>query len=339
MKETGKFRIAVSILFIIIILSAGCKTPETPLYTAGTFPDSVYTLDGINTQYDDYNMDLAVFGATFDAIFSSNRKTNGGKFDLVTGSIGFMFDKESGAFSVTADLTSHPFMTSLATAANTDGDDFGPYRLLSRHDSHEYLITTTEEADGTLDLKYLRYIPALGSNAPVFGALTPAKILNSTANDGYITFDITQNRVFFSSDRGGVFDIYMIDKPENLTLADWFALDPATVTKTDSVNSGFDDKCPIVSRNVMVFTSNRPEGLGGFDLYYSVYQNGKWGSPVNFGPGVNSEYNEYRPIIGYHPDFTNYFLIFSSDRPGGKGGYDLYFTGVEIPGVPALISK
>lgn len=339
MKETGQFRIAVFVLLALVLFSPGCKSPEAPLFTVGTFPDSVYALDGINTQYDDYNMDLAVFGATFDAIFSSNRKTNGGKFDFVTGSIGFMFDKHSGAFSVTSDLSTHPFMTALADAANTDGDDFGPYRILSRHDSHEYFITTNDEGDGTLNLKYMRYIPALGGNEPVFDALTPITILNSSSNDGYISFDISQNRVFFNSDRDGVFDIYMIDKPEDQTLAEWFALDQAVAAKADSVNSEFDDKCPIVSRNVMVFTSNRPEGLGGFDLYYSVYQNGKWGSPVNFGPRVNSEHNEYRPILGYHPEFTNYFLIFSSDRPGGKGGYDLYFTGVEIPGVPALISK
>jgi hypothetical protein len=339
MKEKGQIRFAVLILLAVAALFTGCKRPEAPLFAFGTFPDSVYTLDAINTQYDDYNMDLEVFGATFDAIFSSNRKTNGGKFDFVTGSIGFMFDKKSGAFSVTADLTSHPFMTSLANAANTDGDDFGPYRILSRHDSHEYLITTTEGADGKLDLRYLRYIPALGSNAPVFGALDTVKILNSTANDGYISFDVSQNRVFFSSDRDGVFDIYTIEKPENKTLAEWFGLSQAVAAKTDSVNSTFDDKCPYVSRNVMVFTSNRPEGLGGFDLYYSVYQNGKWGSPINFGPGVNSEYDEYRPVLGYHPDFTNYFLIFSSNRPGGKGGFDLFFTGVEIPGLPALISK
>jgi len=339
MKETGQIRIAVIVLLVIILSSPGCKSPENPLFTVGTFPDSVYALEGINTQYDDYNMDLNVAGATFDAIFSSNRKTSGEKFGFVTGSIGFIFDKETGAFSVMSDMTSNQFLSSLATAANTEGDDFGPYRILSRHDSHEYLLTTTEETDGTLNLKYLRYIPDLGSNVPVFNSLTPINVLNSPANDGYITLDISQNRVFFNSDRNGVFDIYTTEKPDNLTLIEWFALDQVVPARVDSVNSGFDDKCPLVSRNIMVFTSNRPEGLGGFDLYYSVYQNGAWGSPVNFGPEVNSEYNEYRPILGYHPEFTNYFLIFSSDRPGGKGGYDLYFTGVEIPGVPALISK
>ena len=68
----------------------------------------------------------------------------------------------------------------------------------------------------------------------------------------------------------------------------------------------------------MVFTSNRPGGFGGYDLYYSVFKNGKWSSPVNFGPRINTASDEYRPLIGYHPDFTNIYMIFSSDRPEEK---------------------
>ena len=78
----------------------------------------------------------------------------------------------------------------------------------------------------------------------------------------------------------------------------------------------------------MVFASDRPGGMGGYDLYYSVFQKGKWRSPVNFGPKVNTQYNEYRPILGSNSAFTNNFMIFSSDMPGGKGGYDLYFLGL-----------
>jgi hypothetical protein len=80
---------------------------------------------------------------------------------------------------------------------------------------------------------------------------------------------------------------------------------------------------------MMVFASNRPGGYGGYDLYSSVLINGKWSSATNLGPGINTAADEYRPVIGYHPDFTNGFLIFSSDRPGGKGGFDLYFTGFD----------
>jgi hypothetical protein len=73
--------------------------------------------------------------------------------------------------------------------------------------------------------------------------------------------------------------------------------------------------------------------LGGYDLYYSVFRNGNWSSPVNMGPKINSASDEYRPIIGSSPDFTNNFIIFSSNRPGPdvKGGFELYFRGYTFP--------
>lgn len=83
----------------------------------------------------------------------------------------------------------------------------------------------------------------------------------------------------------------------------------------------------------MVFVSDREGGYGGFDLWYSYYNNGVWSEPVNFGEKINSEYNEYRPVAftamqGYQ---SNNFdvMIFSSDRPGGKGGFDLYVVKID----------
>jgi len=59
----------------------------------------------------------------------------------------------------------------------------------------------------------------------------------------------------------------------------------------------------------------------------------KWG-PANFGPAIKTAYDEFRPIIiPTQPDlFLNDMLIFSSNRPGGKGGFDLYYTGMDKRG-------
>jgi hypothetical protein len=80
----------------------------------------------------------------------------------------------------------------------------------------------------------------------------------------------------------------------------------------------------------MVFTSNREGGYGGFDLYYSIFANGEWGEPINMGERINTEYDEYRPILKYVNEFENNFLMFSSNREGGKGGFDLYYTGINL---------
>lgn len=103
-------------------------------------------------------------------------------------------------------------------------------------------------------------------------------------------------------------------------------------------NSEYDDKCPYQDSGIMVFTSNRPDG-GDFDLYYSLLQKNPylntetWSEPKPFPAPINTEYNEYRPVL-FLPERrysgsqqeNEYFIIFSSDRPGGKGGYDLYMA-------------
>ncbi|WP_075350432.1 PD40 domain-containing protein [Algoriphagus marinus] len=76
------------------------------------------------------------------------------------------------------------------------------------------------------------------------------------------------------------------------------------------------------------FASDRPGGLGGFDLYYSFKTASGWSDPVNFGPSINSAQDEYRPVVSDHPDFSNRLMIFSSNRPGGLGGFDLYYVGI-----------
>jgi hypothetical protein len=64
-----------------------------------------------------------------------------------------------------------------------------------------------------------------------------------------------------------------------------------------------------------------PGGQGGSDIYYCEWSDGQWGSPVNLGPKVNSSASENFPFI--HPSGR---LYFSSNRPGGKGGLDVYYT-------------
>ncbi|MCK7535860.1 MAG: hypothetical protein MZV63_35185 [Marinilabiliales bacterium] len=41
--------------------------------------------------------------------------------------------------------------------------------------------------------------------------------------------------------------------------------------------------------STMIFSSDRPGGFGGLDLYTSkLEQDGEWGKPVNMGPEINT---------------------------------------------------
>lgn len=80
---------------------------------------------------------------------------------------------------------------------------------------------------------------------------------------------------------------------------------------------------PSVSKDgkYLFFASDMPGGQGGSDLYYCELINNKWSAPVNMGSNVNSASRENYPYM--HPSGR---LYFSSDRPGGMGGWDIYYT-------------
>ncbi|MBN2862136.1 MAG: PKD domain-containing protein [Bacteroidales bacterium] len=80
---------------------------------------------------------------------------------------------------------------------------------------------------------------------------------------------------------------------------------------------------PSVSRDgkYLFFSSDMPGGQGGSDLYYCELIDGQWSAPVNMGPRVNSPGRENFPYM--HPSGR---LYFSSDRPGGPGRLDVYYS-------------
>lgn len=317
----------------ILLLFTGCRDEPLAInYKLGIFPDSVMALEGLNTVHDDYNMDIeaGMINARLPVVFSSNRQSAGGEFDLTHGLIWYTFGQTTGSFQLESEIVRDLFLDRLTTAFNTSGNEFGPLRFFNSRNGLEYMAAATESDENGLEIVYTSYIPAF-TNLPVVEPPVAATLFNSPSDDAYLSLGTTLDTAWFCSDRGGNFDIYMLTRPAGVSLDEWFTSPAMTPTLVDSINSAWDDKCPFVRGRYMVFASNMPGGMGGFDLYYSVFRNGKWSSPVNMGPGINSAANEYRPVLGKDLKFGNYFLIFSSDRPGGKGGYDLYFTGISMP--------
>lgn len=71
----------------------------------------------------------------------------------------------------------------------------------------------------------------------------------------------------------------------------------------------------------LYFVSDRPGGLGDRDIYYCLKDaSGKWGEPVNMGPGINTPYGEEGVFA--HPDGKT--LYFSSQGWNSMGGYDVF---------------
>lgn len=92
------------------------------------------------------------------------------------------------------------------------------------------------------------------------------------------------------------------------------------------VNTAAGEAGAFVSKNglSLYFTSTRPEGCGGFDIWVSTRESvdDAWGEPANLGCDINSSGLDAAPVL----TIDGHRLYFHSDRPGGAGAVDLYVS-------------
>ena len=127
-------------------------------------------------------------------------------------------------------------------------------------------------------------------------------------------------QLFMSSNRAGGpggLDLYVGSVPGG-----WSG--PATLIA--ELSSPQADLTPTIRRDgrEIIFATNRPGVLGGFDLWQSYRKSGNdlWSEPTSLGPLVNSESLDLFPSLS--SDAAT--LIFQSNRAGGFGGSDLYIS-------------
>ena len=70
----------------------------------------------------------------------------------------------------------------------------------------------------------------------------------------------------------------------------------------------------------LYFVSDMPGTHGGTDIFKVTINQSGFGNPVNLGPEINSPSKEFTPFI------DGDVMYYSSDRPGGLGGLDIYAT-------------
>ena len=106
----------------------------------------------------------------------------------------------------------------------------------------------------------------------------------------------------------------------DLTWSDW----SPPVNLGPAINSASNDQHPAISKDglSLYFTSDRPGGSGGLDIYVAHRDavGDPWGTPQNLGPAINSAGTDNAPDL----TIDGHQMFFHSDRPGGCGGFDLY---------------
>lgn len=299
-------------------------------------------LPKLNTEYDDYNSDLPYDARGLTLTYSTNRASTGGQFDFRSVGLSVTYHERDGLVDITlpTNRDMRTYETAILRVVTTQSDELGPvsYRNLDRWD---YFLYSNNEA-GHFEIKMVynsstEYSPFVDGTEGLNGPFTLS--LNSGQEDNlYPALSKDGSTMFFCSNRDGDdFDIYMVEIDPS-RLVHEVLLDEETIPETsvmEVLSSEGNDKCPSVTGDLLVFTSDREGGMGGFDLYYSVREADQWGEPVNFGPEINTSADEYRPITFVVGEMG--VMIFSSNRPGGAGGFDLY--AVQIPDLsPHLIS-
>jgi hypothetical protein len=169
----------------------------------------------------------------------------------------------------------------------------------------------------------LLYVDTTGSGKK---ARMLSKSLKSKLNDGPATFNRTGDTIYFSRNLVVEGNLRLLSTYRN-KLGLFYAV--AGEKGWDNIRElrfnteWFNITMPTLSHDGqrLYFASDKPDGLGGLDLYYSNWRNGYWEDPVNLGPEINTEGNETYPFISQTGE-----LFFSSDGRGGLGGKDIYVT-------------
>lgn len=132
----------------------------------------------------------------------------------------------------------------------------------------------------------------------------------------YLTSD--GKTLFIRSTKNKNADIYYSDFLEN----QWTKPVPLAF-----LNSGYNENSITLSVDgkTIYFSSDRPGGTGGFDIYETKkLENGSWSEPFNLAYPINTSKNEICPSLA--PDGATLYYSSNGIINLGVGGYDIYYS-------------
>jgi hypothetical protein len=194
----------------------------------------------------------------------------------------------------------------IAGAINTAAKEGGP--RLTADELTMYFSRAVAGATSSL------FIAHRSSATAPFDTATPLTALDESF-DEYDPTTSTELAIFFTAvDRASSCDIWGATRA---SAADSFGA-PGAV---GAVNSGASEQTPFLTADsaALWFASNRPGGPGNYDLYRAAATGASFDSPALVAE-LSTSSNEFTPTLA--PD--RLVVFFSSDRPGGLGGEDIW---------------
>lgn len=141
--------------------------------------------------------------------------------------------------------------------------------------------------------------------------------INSSYWEGGVCISPDGKKYFFSSERPGGYgnsDIWVVERNKK----EW----GKPVNLGPEINTPYDEAGMFLAPDgkTLFFCSNGPASMGSYDVLKTVFENGKWTTPVNVGYPINTVGKEGQLTISADAKY----VYISSDRKGGLGENDIY---------------
>lgn len=156
------------------------------------------------------------------------------------------------------------------------------------------------------------------------GWVTPVEFdskISSTHLASHFYINEHEDRIIFASDLNKKQGLDLYESFRDAETGKWGKPTPFS----DRINTEWDEDSPYLSKDEkrLYFTSNRPNGVGGLDIYVSFYDAEKlvWSRPENMGWPINSPDDDIQLKINEDLE-SGYFV---SNRIHSTGDFDIFF--------------
>lgn len=227
------------------------------------------------------------------------------------------------------DLMSKPINVKIENMGKNVNSPYGDYSPVLTADQSTMIFTTrrSQSTGGEMleDGKYFEDIYLSnydGKNWTV--AQSIGKPINTDGNEASVGISPDGQEILIYKDDNGDGNIYSTSLNGDV----W----SEPIKLNSNINSKHWEPSAFISADgqTIYFTSDRPGGFGGRDIYESKKNpNGEWGKAVNMGALINTEFDEDAPFI--HPDGIT--LFFSSNGHNTMGGFDIFYSSLSDDGI------
>ncbi len=254
----------------------------------------------INTEFDDFAPSVTLDGE--EMVFTSNRP-NGNTPDEVG-----EYDYDIYITSFENGKWKKPVKAQ--GMINTDKDEISN----NLHYNGQRMLISKKSANGDYDI-YETFLKGDQWSEPINFSAN----INLKTNEMYASYSPTDVWVYFIKDNPNGqngFDVYqsgVMNKPQRKY---------GTPTPLQNANTSFNEG-PIYMHpdgKTMYFASEGFNSMGGYDIFMCKNERGNWSTPINLGYPINTPYDDFF----FAATANGKYAYITSNRAGGKGGYDVY---------------